>query len=93
MAPRRPTSRFSDDQLSQLDQRTQKTDLLVQQLHTAVLGVEGKGGLHNYVTAIHDMVKLQNGRVSQLEKWRTWLAGAWLATVTILGATWKLLKP
>lgn len=39
----------------------------ISDLHTAVFGMEGKGGMYAYLQSIHEMVKLQNGRVVKLE--------------------------
>ncbi len=70
-------SRFSDEALEKMNQT-------LISLHTAVLGSEGQGGMFNYLKDIHGMVKIQNGRTSRLERWRSFLTGAWVVVSALL---------
>ena len=69
MAPRK-ASRFSDERLEKLEN-------LTQDIHAAVMGVEGKGGIYNMVTT-------QNGRVRKLENWRNLLTGGYIVGAAVL---------
>ena len=82
MSEHQPGTRFSDEHLHLMDRR-------ITELSTAVFGTEGQGGMYKYVKDIHDMVKIQNGRVRKLESWRWYVLGSATTSVAIIGLFWK----
>jgi hypothetical protein len=44
--------------------------------------------LLNKITRIEGLLEAQNGRIGKLERWRSFLAGGWGATIVLVG--WRL---
>lgn len=54
------------------------------EIHTALYGVEGEGGLIKLIKSIDDQTKKTNGRVSKMELWKYGLTTAYTVAVGII---------